>query len=48
VIVQIAKTFKRHKNSKLAECVGEEEHITFVDENDYLVLEKSDKHKGRN
>jgi len=38
----------RHKNSKMAESVGEEVHLTFVDEDDDLVLEKCGKHKQRN
>jgi len=32
----------------MTESVGEELHLTFVDENDYLVVEKCGKYKGRN
>jgi len=38
----------RHKISKLPESVGEKAHLTFVDDNDDLVLEKCNKHKERN
>jgi len=36
------------KKPKSAESVGEEVHLTFVNEDDDLVLEKCSKHKRRN
>jgi len=46
LIAQIVKTLNT-KNSKLPESVEEEVHLTFVDEDDDLMLEKCGKHKGR-
>jgi len=45
VIGQIIKTLETQK-LKIAESVGEELHLAFVDEVDDLVLEKCGKHKG--
>jgi len=47
VIGQIVKTLKTQK-LKMTESVGEELYMTFVDEDDDLVLEKCSKLKGRN
>jgi len=47
VIGQIIKTPKTQKH-KMAPSVEEEVNLTFVDEDDNLVLEKCCKHNGRN
>jgi len=41
---------KTHKTQKLTigGSVGEEVHLTFVDDDDELVLEKCGKHEGKN
>jgi len=47
VIGQIVKTLKT-KTQNGGESVGEELHLTFVDGDDDLVLEKCGKHMERN
>jgi len=45
VIGQIIKILKTQKH-KMAQSVGEEVHLAFVDEDDDLVLAKCGKHNG--
>jgi len=47
MIGQIVETLKTQK-FKIANGVGEELYLTFVNEDDDLVLEKCGQHKGRN